>query len=105
MSHSAIVFPAGFVAFDPLPEGQDHWFTLEELVQFTHYSQPAYNWDRLVRQWPWRWQDGERRFSAYAVWKKYTEQGLDYKMPADFRAYFAACHAAQQARLQTAELA
>lgn len=96
MAHSAITFPPGTVAFEPLPEGEDHWFTLAELVQFIGYTQPSYNWERLYRQWPWRWQDAERRFSAYAVWLRYSEQGLHYRMPLEFRAYFEACHARQQ---------
>lgn len=84
MSHSAVVFPRSYPAFEQLPEGEDHWFTVEELVAFIHYTQPRCNWDRLPRAWPWRWEDGRQKFSAYAVWRRLDQQRIHHLMPPNF---------------------
>lgn len=105
MSHSAVAFPPSYPAFELLPEGEDYWFTVEELVAFIHYNQPRYNWGRLLRAWPWRWEDGDQKFSAYAVWRRLNEKGNQYLMPVEFRAYFEAKAAAQRDRIAQEQIA
>lgn len=93
MAHSPTNYPPSYPTIPLPPEGGDYWFTVEELGAFIGYSQPRPMWERRFKNaWPWRIEDGVVRFSAYAVWNRLHARGLDFQMPADFRAYFEAMH-------------